>query len=150
MITIERTKDYDLVDSILNIPEILDVISPTKLEEPYKTRRCDSIYYLLAKHEDELVGLFIVHKDGPCSYKIHANIPKVNRKEHSKEACDNVVQWVWGNIDTNKLNAEIPVIYQNVINRSLLTGFDIEGVKRKAYLKDGEEIDVALMGIVRS
>lgn len=150
MVVIERTKDYDLVDSILNLPEIIEVICPKKLDKPYKTRRDDNVYYLLAKFEDEPIGLFIVHKDGPCSYKIHANIPKSNRKQYSKEACDKVVQWVWDNINTNKLNAEIPVIYQNVINRSLLTGFNIEGVKRKAYLKDGTEIDVALMGIVRS
>lgn len=150
MVVIERTKDYDLVDTILNLPEIIEAICPKKLDKPYKTRRDDNVYYLLAKFESEPVGLFIVHKDGPCSYKIHANIPAVNRKNYSKQACDNVVQWVWDNIPTNKLNAEIPVIYQNVIDRAIKTGFEIEGVRRKFYLKDGEEIDVALMGIVRS
>lgn len=150
MIVIERTKDYELVDSILNLPEIIETISATKLDAPFKTPRDESIYYLLAKHESEPVGVFVVHKDGPCSYKLHANIPKANRKKHSKEACDNVVKWIWDNIDTNKLNAEIPVIYPNVINRALLMGYELEGVKRKAFLKDGNEIDVVIMGMVRS
>lgn len=145
---IERTKDYDLVDSILNDPEILKDISSGKLDKPFKTRRDDSVYYLLAKPK-EVIGVFIVHRDSPCSYKIHANILKHYRKEHSKKACDEVVQWVWDNIPTNKLNCDVPVIYQNVIDRAKATGFKLEGIRRKMYVKDGEEIDVALLGIER-
>lgn len=146
---IERTKDYDLVDSILNIPHILETISPSKLDKPFKTARDDRVYYLLPIHDDEVVGVFIVHRDSPCSYKIHANIPKQYRIEHSESACNSVIEWIWENINTNKINAEIPTIYPNVIERSLKSGFELEGILRKYYLKEGQECDVAFMGIVR-
>lgn len=145
---IERSKDYDLIDSILNIPEILDAISSKKLKEPFKTPRDDNIYYLLPI-EDEVLGVFIVHKDSSCSYKIHANIPIKHRKRYSEEACNKVLEWIWANIKTNKINAHIPTIFPNVIERALKCGFEIEGIIKRHYLRDGKELDVAFMGLER-
>jgi RimJ/RimL family protein N-acetyltransferase len=37
----------------------------------------------------------------------------------------------------------------NVIERALKCGFEIEGIIKRHYLRDGKELDVAFMGLER-
>jgi hypothetical protein len=149
LIDIVRTFDYDLVDSILNLPELLETIAPKKLDKPFKTPRDEKVFYLTPVSPEGVIGVFIIHQDTQCSYKIHANIMIGFRRKYSEEACEKVVQWVWDNIDTDKLNCDIPCIYKNVVDRALAVGFEIEGIRKKVYLKDNKALDLVMLGIER-
>lgn len=146
-----RSFDYKLINEILNMPELFETIAEDcSIEQgSFETTESNSICYMMVEVDDTPIGLFIIHPDSRVSYEIHANILKKYRKDHSKEACDKVVQWVWDNIDTDKINCNIPTIYQNVINRAKETGFVEEGVRTHSYLKNGEALDVMLLGIKR-
>jgi len=149
---IERSQDYNLINSILNTPELFATIAEdcNVTCGEFDTMESDSIYYLLAKEDDNVIGLFIVHPDSKISYEIHANILKKYRKDYSKKACDDVLVWIWDNIDTDKVNCNIPTLYQNVISRAKESGFVEEGVRTHSYLKNGEALDVMFLGVKRA
>ncbi len=151
MIDIVRSDDYNLINSILNDPELYKTIaedSEVKCGE-FETLESDHVYYLLPITPDGVAGVFIVHPDSGASHKIHANILKEYRKKYSKDACEEVVRWVWANTRIEKLNCDIPVIYPNVIDRAKACGFVEEGVRTHSYLKNGAACDVMLLGLKR-
>lgn len=148
---IVRSKDYKLINEILNDPELFETIAEdceVKCGE-LETVESDNVYYLLPMTPDGPAGVFIVHPDSGASYKIHANILKKYRKEYSETACNDVVQWLWKNTGINKLNCDIPVIYPNVIHRAKASGFVEEGIRTHSYLKNGKVLDVMLLGLQR-
>lgn len=143
------TKNYTLVDSILNDPELLERISGAIVPKKFETPRSDGVHYLLAQYDRIPMGVFIVHRDGPLSNKIHANILKQHRKEHSEVFSNLAVAWVWENLKQDKLHCEIPIIYPGVMRRAELSGFKLEGVRTKSYLKNGAAFDLMLYGMER-
>ncbi len=146
---ISRSKDYELINSILNDPIIFSTIAEDGVSErgSFETTESDEIYYLIPRIFNEEIGVLIFHPDSKVSYKIHANILKEYRHLYSREAIKAGIRWVFDILKTEKINCDIPSIYENVIKCAIDCGFKYEGVRSCFYLKDGKALDVVFMGI---
>lgn len=60
-----------------------------------------------------------------------------------------LLDYAFGQAGLEKLNCEVLEINPAVIKMHQKFGFSIEGVRRKNVIKDGQRIDVALLGITK-
>jgi RimJ/RimL family protein N-acetyltransferase len=98
-----------------------------------------------------LVGLFWLHHVNNSSIQIHAHVKKEYREEYSFKCGKEIIKYFAKNFKSyNKLIAEIPVIYQDVIKFTLKFGFKFEGTNRKSVLKNGELLDQNRYGLLKS
>jgi RimJ/RimL family protein N-acetyltransferase len=98
-----------------------------------------------------LVGLFWLHHINNASVQIHAHVKKEFREEYSVKCGKEMIKYFVKNFKFyNKLIAEIPVIYKDVIKFTLKFGFKFEGTNRKSVLKNGELLDQNRYGLLKS
>ena len=97
---------------------------------------------------DKVIGLYNLHPHNSCTLEIHAQILKEYRKEYSAATGEAVLRWIVKNAPSSyqKLIAQIPVIYENVKLFTCSQGFQVEGVNRMSYRKNGVLCDQWLLG----
>lgn len=147
---IERTFDYELVDSILTHPEIYKTIAPDHAPSPkeFKATRHESVLYLIGTSEKGVVGLFTLKPKNRYVYHGHVQVLPEMRKEYSIEFGESLRVWIEKNTIIKRVSAEIPHLYPNVKDFALKMGFEIEGINRKSYLKHGELHDQWYLGLL--
>lgn len=59
------------------------------------------------------------------------------------------LNYVFEKFDIEKLNCEVLSINSTVITLHLKFGFEVEGIRRKNIIKDGDRTDVHLLGILK-
>ena len=139
----ERTLDYGLAISVIDrvFDEIsedgIDLYVPDVVNEHW-----------IALYKDQLIGMYRIHQVNAITYQIHAFILPEFRC-HSKESGEVILKWCLDNLDFNKLIAEIPAKYENVLNFTRHQGFKDEGINRESFLKDGKIWDTYRLGITR-
>ncbi len=101
--------------------------------------------------DGECAGVYHLHALNSCTLKIHAQMLPEFRKEYSLDSGRAILQWIIDNTDDSyqKVVAEVPTIYQNVIKFVIANGFKLEGINRLSYRKSGIIYDQCLMGITR-
>ena len=151
MITLQRAKEISEFDWILKDPEIFeriaeDGISPDDYEIDLPERNC----YMLIKKDGETIGLWCLYPANTSTLNVHANILKEHRK-HAKEAARLMLNWFAEHSPDQyvKLNAEIPVIYEDVYMYTKNHGFVDEGINRLSIMKNGVLVDQHLLGLTR-
>jgi len=147
---ISRTQDCAVIKSVMKHPEIWKVAAEDHIEiaewEPEVKGEC----WLQIVVNDELIGLYNIHALNSVTAEIHAQVLPEYRKKHSKLSAALVLAWIIENEPQyQKIVANIPLLYENVINFTLNAGFQCEGVNRQSYLKDGKLYDVAMLGITK-
>lgn len=141
-----RTLDYGLVIDILKNEQLFDEIS----EDGVSTYLPDIINeYWVQIVSDQTIGLYRLHQLNGITFQIHAFILPEHRSQ-SKESGKVILEWCLNNLEFEKLVAEIPFKYQNVVEFTAQMGFIDEGINRKSFLKDGKIWDTLRMGITRS
>lgn len=150
MINVTRTYDPGLVISVMTHPEIWATCAEESMEISEYEPNMEH-YWLSVTHGNQLVGLYHVHAVNSATLQIHAQILPEFRKACSKESARKVLQWVldYSPNQYQKLIAEVPVIYPNVIEFTENAGFQREGLNRKSIWEHGELVDQVLLGITR-
>ena len=143
-----RIHDAKVVKSILLRPEILATIAEDGAAdvEPDMERNI----WLLMKSGETEVGLYQIERINGITAQIHANVLPEHRKPHSKATGTAALDWVMMHLpEIHKIIAVIPVLYPNVRDFTLSFGFQVEGVNRQSYLKNGTIHDQWILGITR-
>ncbi len=149
MITVERTLDADLIKSVMLHPDIFKTVAEDGQEPGDFKINVDSEAWVSMSVNDELIGLYVFHPHNSVTLEIHAHILPKFRKEHAIESGKMALTWFLENGNYQKLIAQVPVMYENVKNFCLINGFKIEGVNRMSHMKNGELMDLTLLGITR-
>jgi len=146
----ESTKEFDW---ILKDPEIFeriaeDGISSDDLKIPFDGKQC----YQVVLVDDKPIGVWCFYPVNSSTLNIHANILMQYRKEHAKDAAKLALNWFATHSPDQyvKLNAEIPVIYDNVYHYTKKAGFSDEGTNRMSIMKAGKLVDQYRLGLTRS
>ena len=149
---IERTRDIDLINTIMFDDDIFDVISEDGTTKEGQRFNVYNEYWLKVLVGDELIGLYNLHHTNQSTLEAHVHILPKFRKEHSKSSILKVYEWLIDNCDEDvvKFISNIPAIYPNVLKFCLSNGFKHEGINRKSYLKNGLIHDVDMVGITKS
>lgn len=146
---IERTFDYELVNSILTHPEIYKTIADDAAPpiEKYKTPESEEIIYLVAAGEP--IGVMIYHPTSSITVDCHVQVLPQHRKQYAKAFGEAVINWLWKNTSFLKINAQIPFCYPNVCEFAVLNGFEVEGTNKCSYLKNNQIHDQWYLGLAR-
>jgi hypothetical protein len=126
-LSIRRTTDEDLINSILKADGIWEAIGGKGSIDDFDAPVDGEIHYLLVEEGEETAGLFILHPD-EYGMKIHANmLPQFRGKIALQAAADALA---YGFCLDDTVYAEIPEEYPNVIE---FAGRFLE----PAWVKDG-------------
>ena len=145
-----RIYDAALVKRIMTSPEIWETIAEDGQDPDKYDCDVDSECWLLMVDGDDVIGLYNIHAHNAITCEIHAQVMPEYRATHSYETGKAALQWIFDNAqEYQKVIAQIPVIFENVKKFTCQFGFQVEGINRMSYLKNGEIVDQYLLGITR-
>ena len=138
-------KECFIVEDIKDIlchPEIYDTISGDdcpKLED-FEPPMSKDYMYIVGYVKGEPIGVMIYHKyrDGNIA---HVQVLPQHRKEHAKQFGEQVLNFR----GHSPLYAEIPDLYQNVLEFAKLNGFKIIDEKKYDYIKNGKSYNTKVL-----
>jgi RimJ/RimL family protein N-acetyltransferase len=144
---IERTFDYDIVREIITHPKLYPFCTEDGAPEPknFNPVENNQIYYLLPI-VDEPIGVIIFSHQNAILLAVHICILP-EWWGYAKEAATSALWWIFQNTDYTKITGALPEYNRQVYNLGLRAGFEDEGRHKKAFLKNGKEWDLILMGI---
>ena len=147
----KRTYNTELITAVMTMPEMWETVAEDGAIAEEYVPNVDDECWIEMLADGELVGIYRIHAHNSVCAEIHAQILPHCRKEYGKESGETVLQWFFDNAPWyQKLVAQIPVTYPNVINFTKGQGFKEEGVNRSSYIKNGALVDQVLLGITRS
>lgn len=148
---IERTRDIDLINTIMFNDDIFNVVSEDGTTKERQRFDVYNEYWLKVLVGNKLVGLYNLHHSNQSTLEAHVHILPEFRNEHSQNSIIKVYGWLIENCGDEivKFIAKIPSIYPNVLKFCLINGFKHEGINRKSYLKNGNLHDIDMVGITR-
>ena len=146
MISVEREHNNEIIESVLSHKEIFDCIA----EDGQNTLNIDSesSCFLSLWVDEKLAGVYILDALSSIEIDIHAHILPEFRKEFGRSLTRLVWEWI---IETEyqKVSAQVPVIYPNVISFCKEFGMIEEGINRLSWLKNGQIHDQVRLGITK-
>lgn len=146
---VTRCYDVDVIRSIMSHPDIYD-----RIAEDGTPERQDfipdmiSFAYLAGVVNAEPIGVFVLHPVNGVTWECHVQVLPEYRKDYAHEFGEKCVEYCW-ELGVSKLVAQIPFLYPNVKDFALRQGFELEGINRKSYLKNGQLYDQWYLGRVR-
>lgn len=152
-VIIERTTNPRIIKRILTVPDLWELITEDDSPSPeeYEPIVHDSMYYLLARKGNKVIGLFVVHPLTTTLAIGHVNIlpSQWGNRKQNKLIGEKAIQWIWDNTEIDKIVATVPVIYKKVLAYTQRIGMKREGICRKSYKKHGELHDQYYVGVNR-
>ena len=152
MIHLKKAESAEEVGKILKDSELFDRIAedsvdPEEYEIPFDGHQC----YMMIMLGDEPIGVWNLYPLNTVTLNLHCNILKEHRK-HGKDAGRLILEWFTTECPSQyqKLNAEIPAVYESVYHFTKGFGFKDEGINRLSIMKNGELTDQHRLGITRS
>lgn len=140
-----RITDYAVAQHIIN--ECWDEISEDGIDQ-YMPDIVNE-YWIGLHNGEETVGCYRLHQLTSICWEGHVFMRPKHRKEYSKLGCFTTLQWIIDNTDCEKLIANVPMKFENVMKFLEGIGFVTEGVNRKSFTKDGKLWDVVHYGLTR-
>ena len=129
---------------VLNHPEIYKTVA----EDDGQIVMPEEYWYLCG-YVPELMGCFILHKQGKVTVECHVQVLPEFRRDYADEFGHKAIEWVWQNTDALKLVAQIPFLYPNVKDFALKMGFEIEGINEASYMKRGKIHNQWYLGLIK-
>lgn len=141
MVSVERTRDVDLVDSIIEDPSIRDFAFDDRMLWDYVTCRPvisvpDNIV-LLAQEDGKVGGCFLGVKRAHGTYEVHTYLLPQIRGKAGIEVGILATRWMRDNTEMTQLLGCVPQCLRGVkfFNRRL--GFKVINTMKNGWLKDG-------------
>jgi hypothetical protein len=139
---VKETTDIDEIKEILCHPEIYDSITSDNCPpaEKFSPPVNDDYKYVGGFVGGEIVALMVYHtyKDGN---ECHVQVLPEFRKEYARKFGEQSLMFR----GLNKLYAEIPTLYKNVLDFAQLNGFEIIDVRESDYIKNGQTYSVNVL-----
>lgn len=146
MITIEPTRNYELIKQILTTPILFEEIKDDGGCNPEDFIPNPSYLYLLAKKEDEILGIIFLHDINSVCAQGHVNIlPQFWGKRYD-EAVIKSLEWLKNNTHVKKVIASIPEDCLQVREAAKRWGFIQEGFSPKSVKRRGRLQGQYLLG----
>jgi hypothetical protein len=131
-VIIEPTRDVERIKRILSDPWLLGRITEDYAGE-MQIPLDRNVVYLVDENDS---GVFIIQQLGAVEAEIHINMTQEGRKV-SKEFATECLRMIWTETGLQKLVAQIPECYPDVIRFAEKMGLKREGVNEGSYLKGG-------------
>lgn len=152
MITMSDAVSVEEFEWLLKSDEMFSRIAEDGIsKEDFKIPFDGNQRYKLIEKNGEIIGVWIFYPVNSSTLNIHANMLKKYRK-YAGDAVNLALNWFCSHSPDQyvKLNAEIPVIYEDVYKFTKRAGFTDEGLNRLSILKNGKLVDQYRLGLTRS
>jgi RimJ/RimL family protein N-acetyltransferase len=148
----KRLYDADLIKEFLTTEELWGKISESSQKPEELVIPIDDLIHWVGLYNvtDVLVGIFALHPQTITTCVTHINILEEYRRAYGLPVGLAVLNYMLYSTDYNKFNAEIAVIYPNVLKYTEYFGYKQEGVNRKSINKNNELIDQIYYGVTRT
>lgn len=154
-VSVELTKDSDLINKILNDDSIHALISDDDTLD-YDTdvsgsTDVDGIYFLkVIKDEGECIGIIFIHKLNCIMCEIHINILGQHCGDgNATDAGREALKWIFAETQFTKVISHVPVNKESkkVLKLAMFLGAEIEGTITNSFMKHGKIYDQHILGI---
>lgn len=151
MITISRTYDPDLVFDVMTHPALWPTVAEEGQDPMDFQPEMNGEVWLVVTHGTQVAGLYNLHAHNSVTLEIHAQILPEFRGENAKESSIALLEWFVANAPSQfqKLIAQVPTVYPNVVAFTKNAGFQEEGLNRQSCRENGELCDQVMLGITR-
>jgi len=141
-LNVNRTLDVGACLHILMDTEIFDSISEDSAT--FDDLRVDVMkdIWLTIETDNDLIVVVQLKRIFSKCFDCHIHILPLYRKEHSKEAGNEILKWCEDNVKGSTLTAMVPFYCENVGRFLLSFGFNNDGVLPKAWLKNDKLNDM--------
>ena len=145
VITVEQSLDKDILIGI--IKSLGDVVVEDGANVDDFTIDVKDVW-LLVKVGGVVAGAYWLHAFNGSTIQVHANMLPEHRKTHTKQITEHVHSWIAENMGDpyKKYIAMIPCCFDNVIRYCISSGWRVEGVITKSYMKYGKLRDLYIVG----
>jgi RimJ/RimL family protein N-acetyltransferase len=148
---IHRSFDPDVIKAIMTNESIWKTCAePGQKVDEYEAE-VEADCWLVLTNGESVIGAYNIHPHNSVTLEIHAHVLPEFRAEYSARSGDLALKWILENAPDKyqKVIAQIPSLYQNVINFTMAHGFVLEGVNRLSSRRGGKLYDQVLLGITR-
>lgn len=149
MITLERTRDMELVRQIVTHPSVYGRSSDDSAPPPDKFMPVDSeaVYWIVARDDGELLGAWMLHPHNMICYEIHTCLWPCAYGPRALIAADGVRKWIWNNTPCRRIITNVPEDNRIALRFALRAGMKVFGFNEKSIMKHGEVIGQVMLGI---
>lgn len=144
-----RIQLVDCKDSARRVILHPDIVATIAEDDVEWTELPDGPIYLTGFVGNDIIGCFIIERRSRATAAVHVQVLPDYRKDYAECFGRAVLDWTWANTSLEKLTAEIPVIYPNVLAFAERMGFEQEGLNRKCFWKNGVLNDSWYVGLMR-
>jgi len=147
LLTIEPTKDWELVKRIVTHQSVYPRVSDDKSPSAERWLPLDGLHYLLVKNGADILGLFVLSQENGVCFKVHTCLLPHSYGEKATIAAKALIAWVFTHLDCSRLVTEVPDYNRLALKFAERSGMTKFGYNPKSYLKDGKLHGVTLLGI---
>ena len=151
MIHYKRLFEAELIKEFITEPWLWERVSEYGQQpEDFDAPITDAMHWIGLFEDDRLFGIGLMHGLNNTTVMIHINIQKDDRFKLSTKGGQLILQYFLNETDFQKINAEVPVIFKEVVKFTQSMGFSIEGLNRKSINKHNGLIDQINLGQTRN
>ncbi len=145
-----RIYDKEKITEVMTSPEIWATVAEDGQYQSDFEPDVEGECWLAMIADGEVVGVYNIHAINSITAEIHAHVLPAHRVEHSFRTGAEALRWIYFEAPMyKKIVARIPRIYDNVKRFTCGFGFQVEGICRASYRKNGEIVDRWMLGITR-
>jgi hypothetical protein len=144
-LALEHVQNLDTLTGLFKDPYIAKIGHDHRALAPIEHPH---VKYLSAKLDGQQVGAFMVVESGFVEIDIHAMLSK-QALEHSRDFGRLCLIWAFAHKHINRVTAYIIEGLDSAKNYCLKLGFQNEGTRRGACLKNGRLVGVHILGMTR-
>lgn len=137
------------IDSVLKHPEIWDRITSDKSPQSDEWEISRHGIYLGGYVDGNIVAIMIFHELDDRSGQCHIHTLPEGRKQFAFEFAQGALDWYWTYFDHDRLFAEVPTLYPDVIGFAKKFGFREVGLKPESFNKSAMLYDKVILMLER-
>lgn len=107
------------------------------------------IIHLLPIVDNNIIGCISFRVKSAIMVEAHISILKEHRAQYAFRASKQAIEWIWRNTQVKKIVSMTPDTLPHIKKFILKLGFELEGVNKCSFLKDGVTYDQYYGGLKR-
>lgn len=167
MISLERTRDWELITRIVTHPKVYPQVSDDYSPKPeeWEPAKGDDVWYVLVRdltpggresgtlfkgETGEILGLWVLHPHLRTCWEIHTCLLPNAYGPRARKAVRELIPWGWEHLpECVRVITQVPQYNRIALLFAIQAGMEQYGMNPKSYLKGGMLHDVILLGISR-
>ena len=151
MITVERTRDYELIRRVMTNPRIYPSITDdfSASATDFQPVCDDRLIYLAAKDGQTFLGIMLFAPENGIELRVHHFFLPIAWGKPALEAVRVGIEWIWANTRYKRLFGKTPAFNRLALRFAKRVRFQVCGIDIASIQKDGRLWDQILFGMSR-